>query len=273
VACSSRLDSAERDLIGIIIGFVLGILGSLIAWIVAIGLLTPALKIRDSIELIRSSDQHIKYRFAVRNQRIFRNAQDVTIKARCSYRTQRAIAGRPRIRQTFEVPVDDGWVPLIRSQWYWHKHRQKGRTGREFWAQYPVLLPDQIPGRILQELPKDENGQADLRALLGAEYYGRINLIVIAYDSWSGTKKLFIKRFRQEAISELEEADAASRLKASGSDQHNMVAQLHHDDESPAELEASIVIVEPIEADSDSGEGSKSPDQSRDDGHADHSLR
>ena len=217
-------------MIGIIVGFVLGILGSLIAWFVAIGLLTPAIEIRDSIELIRSPEQTIRYRFAVRNRRIFRNAQDVTIKVRCSYRAQTAVVGRFPIRRTFEVGVDDSWIPLIHSEWYWDSRRLKKRNRKDSWAQYPVPFLDQIPSKIVRELPRDKNGQADLFELLGPKYHGRVSLVVIAYDSWSGTKKLFVRQFWQDSISEFEEVGVSNRKKVYGSDRHEIADNLGRDD-------------------------------------------
>ena len=69
----------------LVIGLILGIVGSLIAWYMTVGIITPALDIRGDMELIRRIGQPDEYRFAVRNRRIFRHAQDVSIRVQCSY--------------------------------------------------------------------------------------------------------------------------------------------------------------------------------------------
>jgi len=57
---------------GLVIGLILGIAGSLIAWYLTVGIITPALDIRDDMELLRRAGQPDEYRFAVRNRRVFR---------------------------------------------------------------------------------------------------------------------------------------------------------------------------------------------------------
>src|SRR5258708_7615792 len=100
-------------------------------------------------------------------------------------------------RITFSIPVDDEWIPVIRSRWYWRKHTSQDL--KSFWPQRPVALLQQIPLWALERLPKDENGQVDLYRLLRDEYHGTVRLIVIAYDSWSDTKKVFIRRFDRDS--------------------------------------------------------------------------
>lgn len=190
----------RKDMTGLVVGFILGILGSLIAWYMTVGIITPALDIRDNMELIRTAGQPDKYRFAVRNRRIFRDAQDVSIRVRCSYLSHTRGATGGRIRKFFDVPVDDNWIPIIRSRWYWRLHRPEGRTRNDHWAQLPTLCRDEISSSYLNEVPKDNDGLVNIFDILGSDYRGRISVSIIAYDSWSGTKKLFYKRFLQRDL-------------------------------------------------------------------------
>lgn len=187
-------------MVGLIVGFILGTIGSLIAWFVTAGFLTPKIEIRDFIEARYFPDSIIKYRFGVRNRRIFRDAQDVTIRIRCAFRPhdRRDHAGPARI--TFALPVDDEWVPVIRSRWYWRKHTSKSM--KIFWPELPRVLADQLPPWVAKQLPSNARGEIDLPKFLAPENQGTIRLIIIAYDSWSGTKKVFVRRFDQANIRE-----------------------------------------------------------------------
>jgi hypothetical protein len=143
---------------GLVIGLILGIVGSLIAWYMTIGIITPALDIRDDMELIRTAGQPDEYRFAVRNRRIFRDAQDVSIRVRCSYLSHTRGSTGGQVRKFFDVPVDDGWIPIIRSQWYWRRRRPEGRTKNDHWPQLPTICRDEISSSYLNEVPKDNDG-------------------------------------------------------------------------------------------------------------------
>lgn len=197
---------------GLIIGLVLGILGSIIAWYIAVGVITPALAIRNSMELIRIAGQPPKYRVAVRNRRLFRDAQDVSIRVRCSYLSHSRRLTGSRIRKAFEIPVDDAWVPLIRSRWYWRKHLPKGRSSNDHWPLLPVLSVNEVDGSASTDAPRDDYGLLDLFEILGADYEGRVDIAVIAYDSWSGTKKLFYKRFHKDDLNILDTSDTVPNL-------------------------------------------------------------
>jgi hypothetical protein len=105
-----------------------------------------------------------------------------------------------QVRKFFDVPVDDDWIPIIRSQWYWRRHRPEGRTKNDHWPQLPTLWRDEISSSYLNEVPKDNDGLADIFDILGSDCRGRIIVSVIAHDSWSGTRKLFYKRFLQHDV-------------------------------------------------------------------------
>lgn len=186
---------------GLIIGLILGIAGSLIAWYLTVGIITPALDIRDEMELLRRAGQPDEYRFAVRNRRMFRDAQDVSIKVQCSYLSHaRGVTGE-RMRKFFDIPVDDDWVPIIRSQWYWRRHRPNAQAKNDPWPQKPTLFPAEISSSYLSEVPKDRAGLVNLLEILGSDdYRGRIIVSIIAHDSWSGARKLFYKRFLQHDV-------------------------------------------------------------------------
>lgn len=185
---------------GLVIGLILGIFGSLIAWYLTVGIITPALDIRADMELIRTAGQPDEYRFAVRNRRIFRDAQDVSIIVRCSYLSHtRGITGG-QMRKFFDIPVDDAWIPIIRSQWYRRRHRPEGWPKNDPWLQRPTLRRDEISKSYLNEVPKDNDGLVNLLDILGSDYRGRIIVSIIAHDSWSGTRKLFYRRFLQHEV-------------------------------------------------------------------------
>jgi len=186
---------------GLVVGLILGIVGSLIAWYMTVGIITPALDIRNDLELIRRAGQPDEYRFAVRNRRIFRDAQDVSIRVRCSYLSHaRGVTGE-RMRKFFDIPVDDDWIPMIRSRWYWRRHRPEGATRADPWLQKPTLIPGGISSSYLSEVPKDDDGLVNILDILGSDYYrGRIIVSIIAHDSWSGSRKLFYKRFLQRDL-------------------------------------------------------------------------
>ena len=185
---------------GLVIGLILGIVGSLIAWYLTAGIITPALDIRDHMELIRRAGQPDEYRFAVRNRRLFRDAQDVTVRVRCSYLSHTHGVTGGRTRKFFDVPVDDDWIPIIRSQWYWRWHRPEGWAKNDPWLQKPTLFPGEISSSYLNEVPKGNDGLVNLFDILASDYQGRIIVSIIAHDSWSGARKLFYKRFLQRDL-------------------------------------------------------------------------
>jgi hypothetical protein len=177
-------------------GFLLGILASVIAWYLAVGVITPKVEIRPSLELIREPGRSAKYRIAIRNGRLFRRAEDVSIRVRCSYLRPRKGLKDGRIRCVVEIPLDEPWLPVLRSRWYRRRHRHRDRPS-DGWLQRPVLYVDQMEQNAVAELPKDADGLVDLAAVLATEdLKGRVQVTVIAYDSWSGTRKLFYKALR-----------------------------------------------------------------------------
>jgi hypothetical protein len=185
---------------GLLVGFFLGIIGSLIAWFVTAGYLTPKVRIRATIEETSGPGSVINYRFAIRNQRFFRDAQDVTIRVRCKLELTLPLKINGQdIEGVFNLPVDDEWIPVIRSQRYWRRGARKGAT--EIWSQYPATLAQSIPPWISDQLmlPKNQHGQVDLPRIL-KDRNGSIMVVVVAYDSWSGTKGVSIKSFGKDDI-------------------------------------------------------------------------
>ena len=199
-------------MVNLLLGLVLGVLSSLLAWFVAVGLLTPKIEIRRTVQALDDDKGCVRYRFGIRNKRIFRDAQDLTVKVRCRCRTSAAGHTGNRVRRTFDIPVDDAWVPIIRSRWYWRKHQPKDRNAKITWPQLPVMLIDQIAPWAVDGLPKDRLGMLDLSEVLNpSTHRGSIRLIVTAFDSWSGTKKLFIERFGLDDVERRQVADADSQ--------------------------------------------------------------
>jgi len=186
-----------------LIGFVLGIAASIIAWYLTIGVITPKVEIREALEVIRNVDQPAKYRVAVRNRRLFRDAQDVSIKVRCSYLTHTTGLTGQRIRQTFEIPIDDAWLPALHSRWHW---RRKGRSPG-YWRQLPVLHLEQVNEIDSKDAPRDNYGVIELIETLGPAYKGRVHVTVIAYDAWSATRKLFFRTLLAEHLNILSAPD------------------------------------------------------------------
>jgi len=52
----------------------------------------------------------------LRNRRSFRDAQDVSIKVRCSYLTQSTGLTGQRLRQAFEIPIDPSFIKLVHTE-------------------------------------------------------------------------------------------------------------------------------------------------------------
>lgn len=80
------------------------------------------------------------------------------------------------------------------------EHGPEGRTKNDHWPQLPTLWRDEISSSYLNEVPKDNDGLANIFDILGSDYRGRIIVSIIAHDSWSGTRKLFYKRFLQHDV-------------------------------------------------------------------------
>ena len=78
------------------------------------------------------------------------------------------------------------------------------RSRADHWPQLPVLSVDEVDSSVSKEAPRDDRGLLDLFEMLGPSYKGRVHVSVIAYDSWSGTKKLFYKRFLKDDLHILE---------------------------------------------------------------------
>ena len=179
---------------GVLVGFVLGIIGSLLAWFLTAGYLTPKIEIRNTVEAVPGTKSLTNYQFAIRNRRWFRDAQDVTIRVRCRI----PIKDRQDLMHAFSIPVDDEWLPVVRSQWYFRHGR---RRDTETWTQYLETMTQLIPPWISNEfeLPKDECGQVDLPQILH-QFDGILTFVVISYDSWSGTKGVSITYFAKSDI-------------------------------------------------------------------------
>jgi hypothetical protein len=197
-------------MVGLLIGFILGIIGSLIAWFVTAGYLTPKIRIRTTLEEISDPGSTINYGFAIRNLRFFRDAQDITVRVRCRLELPEPLTVNDQdLVGVFNIPVDDEWIPVIRSQRYWRQSVRK--EGGEIWAQYPQTLAQLIPSWTSHQLklPTDQYGQVDLPKIL-KERNGSITVVVVAYDSWSGAKGVFIKYFK--------EGDVVARIPHAASD-------------------------------------------------------
>jgi hypothetical protein len=93
---------------------------------------------------------------------------------------------------------------------HWRRHRPKSHTWDNHWPQYPVLQLDQIGDDDLSDVPRNKYGLIDLIELLGVDYKARVSVSVIAYDSRSGTRKLFYRRFYKDDFEISNEPDSAS---------------------------------------------------------------
>lgn len=171
------------------ISFVLGIVASMLAWLVVARALLPSIVIDEKIDAVKSADGSVRFRFAIRNGRLFRDAVDVSVRVRAAI----PIEGRQQPNMTFQVPVDDDWVPVVRSQHYWAKRR-----GPHYWPQRPVLLLSELPSWVCNRLDvtKGECSLKDILDVPGA----RVRVVVVAHDSFSSARRVFIRIFYSDHV-------------------------------------------------------------------------
>lgn len=170
------------------IGIGFGVFSSIVAWLVLTRMLSPKVQIAPTIQRLDSPDG-VKYRYLIRNVRWWRRAIDVSVRAR--FMIPGLDVKDPSAVVTFVVPVDDEWIPWLTPSW---RYRKKRLPKHRYFPQSPVLFLDQVPERVRGMLPKDWTG--DLESILAASPRARSRLVVIAHDSYTGSRSMAMQEFR-----------------------------------------------------------------------------
>jgi len=164
-----------------LIGFILGILASLIAWFIVTHYITPNIVFASIISKIKNGDNNkYKYRIGIKNKGK-RNIIDVNIIF------QLLITGIdnaiPTNAEHVELKLKTQWIPCFKKQNKWALDIDISSA--------PKVLADKIDGDELS-----------LEKLLSIKKsYARI--ILMGYDNFSGSRKLFeSKKYRCEDIKE-----------------------------------------------------------------------
>lgn len=179
--------------LGTLFGFVLGILGNFVAWYLVARVLVPKFdfcpEISATPRAISPFDRTgISYRFKVQNTGS-RSAIDVEVCARLRIK---GLGRFPDTTKLIYIPLGDGTEKFLRIPLV-----KKGSTGARIFRIHPNRIHTEdrpfFPGPIRKRIEKQTLLLEDLLRLKDAT----IQLVVFAYDSFSGSRQVFeSKRYR-----------------------------------------------------------------------------
>lgn len=182
------------------IGFALGVVASLLAWLIVAALLRPRLTWESDLRAISHSGAPWFYVY-LRNRRPWQ-AFDVKVEARL--RVRGLYEDHPERWATFDLPLDDPHIPVLRGTLTSQRANASrlriiftGGTRQGFRV---LSHPSELPDRLRCELP--ESGRpCSLIDLLSLTEQSEIYFVATATDGFSGTRGVFIStRFCREHL-------------------------------------------------------------------------
>jgi hypothetical protein len=177
-------------------GFVLGVVASFIAWLVVAALLRPRLSWEPTLRAIGSNDAPWFYVY-LRNRRPW-HAFDINVEARL--RVRGLYKDRPARWATFDLPLDDPHIPVIRGTLRSHRTNVSRLrtifTGGARQGFRVLCHPSALPDRLRHELSDDSCSLTDLLAL-GQE--AELYFVVTATDGFSGTRGVSVSNHFQRS--------------------------------------------------------------------------
>jgi hypothetical protein len=175
----------------------LGVIASLIGWLLLTKALRPRIILGDNIERVIRQDSSEYYRLTYKNPRI-RRVEDVHVTARIFYEA----AARPGARRTWvtsNVPVDEPFRPVLgilplTSRIARRLHRRRGLLQRV------TLQLEKVEGvKFFASLPEGCPPITQLDGFL-AGTDGTIEFAVRAADGYSGTYRTVARRYKKEDV-------------------------------------------------------------------------
>jgi hypothetical protein len=175
----------------------LGVIASLIGWLLLTKALRPRIILGDNIERVIQKDSSEYYRLTYKNPRI-RRVEDVHVTARIFYEA----AARPGARRTWvssNIPVDEPFRPVlgilpVKSRIARRLHRRRGLVQRV------TLQLERVEGvKFFANLPEGCPPITQLDEFLG-ETDSTIEFAVRAADGYSGTYRTVAKRYKKQDV-------------------------------------------------------------------------
>lgn len=181
-----------------LVNLALGVIGSLIGWVLLAKVWRPRLVLGKSLQLIASGGESI-YRVYYKNP-LLRRVEDVQVSVRVSVKPNIGPSGGLRRWFSIQIPVDEPYKPVLGRRTTFRRFLSMVRRKPRL-IQYCVLLLDEVDdtnfGRYLRpDTPPIEDLTAFLRATDAT-----LELAVRCADGFSGTYRTQAKTYKQARAS------------------------------------------------------------------------
>ncbi|NTU49889.1 MAG: hypothetical protein HGA87_03200 [Desulfobulbaceae bacterium] len=170
-------------MIELLLGIPIGIATSLVAWYILFHVIAPTVEFFPSVFKSRTRKSRCGWNYRVK----FRNTGTrdiVDLELVAKVRIRGLSQQRPSFWNAIYLPVDDSRIPKVRS------HR--GTSKRFVILVHPSEISDSAKSALPTELQsKCENGTLSLEDLLNLGSQATFQVFAFAYDSFSGSRRLF----------------------------------------------------------------------------------
>ena len=179
-----------------LLNLLLGIIGSLIAWLLLTKALRPRLTLGGSLQELIREDGTVAYRVEYRNPRI-RRVEDVRVTVRLFLRTKPGVT-HPQWVATY-IPVDEPFKPVLGKGSVYRRFLVYIRRRRRP-IQYPVLRLDQVDcGNLRGHLSSDAPQITDFRTFL-QKTGATVELSIRSSDGFSGTYRTVERTYQHKDV-------------------------------------------------------------------------
>lgn len=181
-----------------LLNVLLGVIASLIGWLILTKALRPRISFGDSIEHVIRKDSSEYYRLAYKNPRI-RRVEDVNVSARLFRRVSVGPDGR-RAWESSDIPLDEPFRPVLgRLPLATRIRRHIG--GQRRLIQHVTLQVERLEGsRFLANLPDDCPPIVHLHDFL-QKTDATIEFTIRAADGYSGTYRTVARTYKAQHVS------------------------------------------------------------------------
>jgi hypothetical protein len=224
-ALDGSLDSQVSRILGLqgafillndLLNVLLGVVASLIGWLLLTKVLRPRIILGDTIEHVIRKDSSEYYRLTYKNPRI-RRVEDVHVTARMF----RRVVVRPdggRIWESTDIPLDEAFRPVL-GRYSMATRILRYLRGRRRLIQHVTLLLEKIEsGRFLLSLPAGCPPVTHLNEFL-TRTDATIEFAVRAADGYSGVYRTVARIYKAQQVSVVDRRELQI---ASGEDENHI---------------------------------------------------
>jgi hypothetical protein len=181
-----------------LLNLLLGVVGSLVAWLLLTKALRPRLALGKKLQHLIREDGTVAYRLEYRNPRI-RRVEDVHVTVRLLVRTTLTDAPRRRRWSAIAIPVDEAFKPVLGRRPLRSRALAYVRRRRRL-VQYPVLLLKKVDdGDLRSYSPSGTPPITDFRDFLEATG-AQVELSIRSADGFSGTYRTVARTYQSRDV-------------------------------------------------------------------------